>query len=123
VAWWIVLHALLCAAVVAVAAPGWLKALALSAAVYHGYCRRPVPPPDRLVVASDGHCWCPSLSAQALRLGPKTRYARGWVRLVDRARRLDILLLEDQLAPEDWPRLSALLRRLTLDTAGQGGAD
>jgi hypothetical protein len=123
VAWWIALHALLFAGVFAVAAPVWLKALGFAVAVGHGYCRRPTAPPARLVVSSDGLCWCPSVAAQALRLGPRTRYARGWIRLVDRSRRLDILLLEDQLEAEEWPRLSALVRRLALEAARRVGAD
>jgi hypothetical protein len=115
------MHALLAAAALLVDAPSWLKLLGLTAALGHGYRRRPAAPPERLVLSSDGRCLVPTLAAEPLRLGPSTRYARGWVRLVDESRRLDLLLLADQVDAEDWPRLSALVRRLCLNQAARRG--
>lgn len=118
------MHALLAAAVLLVLAPIWLKCVGIAVTAGHAYWRRPAPPPERLTLSSDGRCFCPEVAAQPLRLGPKTRYARSWVRLVDRSRRLDIVLLEDQLDAETWPKLAAWVRRLALDdAAGRGGAD
>jgi hypothetical protein len=104
---------LLAAAVLLVAAPVALKALGLVAVVAHGVRRRPAPPPERLELNEDGACAWPGSSTVG-RLGPKTRYTRGWVHLVDRSGALDLLLLEDQLDPADWAKLSALLRRLNV---------
>lgn len=105
---------MLAAAVLFVAAPWGLKAFGLVALLAHGAWRRPAPPPARLVLGADGWCAWPGGTA-AVRLGPRTRYTRGWVRLVDGSGALDILLLEDQLEPADWARLSALVRRTHVD--------
>lgn len=99
--------------VLLVAASWELKAIGLVTLVAHGVRRRPAPPPAQLVLGADGSCVWPDAIA-AVRLGPRTRYTRGWVRLVDRSGALDILLLDDQLEPDDWARLSALVRRMSV---------
>lgn len=106
---------MLVAAALLVAAPGWAKLSLLVAVVAHGLRRRPVRPPERVEVGADGLCLCKDLGPERLRLGPGTRFARGWVRLVDRSGALDLLLLEDQLEAAEWAGLSALLRRMALD--------
>lgn len=118
------MHGLLVAAVCCVGAPLWVKVVALVAVAWHAHRRRPRPSPERLILASDGQCLCPEVAAESLRLGPRSRYARGWVRLVDRAGRLDLLLFEDQFDGAEWSRLSALVRRLAVDEgAGREGGD
>lgn len=113
--WWVALHLLLAAAALLVAAPGWAKLLLLGVVAAHGLRRRPGRPPERVELGADGLWVCPGLGPEPLRLGPKSRFARGWVRLVDRSGAPDLLLLEDQLEAAEWARLSALLRRMTLD--------
>jgi len=104
---------LLLAAVAFVGLPWLTKVLAVLATLGHGVVRRPPPVAAAIVVAADGSCCVPAFGQGWFVLGPRTRLTTSWIRLDLRAPlgRLDIVLLKDQLGPEDWSRLSARLRR------------
>ena len=112
-AWWVALHALLVAAVALVAGPEAIKALAVVAIVGHGVARRPRGSPGLVVVAADGSCAVPEWSTGRRPIGPRTLLCPFWVRL-DLGKgpwQRDLLLIADQVPPEDWRRLRALLAR------------
>jgi hypothetical protein len=111
--WWFVLHALLG---VAFALVGWAapsRLVAIAAVVGHCVLRRPASSPRTVVVAEGGRCAVPEWNTGELALGPRTLVAPFWVRLDLGAGpwRRDILLLVDQVQPETWRRLRALLLR------------
>jgi hypothetical protein len=112
-AWWVALHALLAAAVALVAAPEAIKVLAMIAIVGHGVVRRPRGRPRLVVVTADGFCAVPDWGTGRRPIGSRTLLCPFWVKLdLGRGlRRRDILLIADQVPPEDWRRLRALLAR------------
>ena len=111
--WWLLLHALLG---VAFALVGWAAPFRFAAvAVVLGHCvmRRPAESPGTVVMAEGGRCAVPEWNTGLRALGPRTLVARFWIRL-DLGRgpwRRDILLFADQVRPETWRRLRALLLR------------
>jgi hypothetical protein len=111
--WWFLLHALLG---VAFALTGWavaFRSVAILALAVHGVVRRPAASPRTVVVAEGGFCAVPEWNTGARPLGPRTLISPFWVRL-DLGTgpwRRDILLLADQVRPESWRRLRALLLR------------
>jgi hypothetical protein len=111
--WWFLLHALLG---IAFALVGWavpFRWLAIVAVVGHCVVRRPAVPPRTVVVAEGGRCVVPEWNTGARALGPRTLVSPFWVRL-DLGRgpwRRDLLLFADQVRPEAWRRLRALLLR------------
>ena|SRR5688572_14220403 len=111
--WWFLLHVLLG---VALALVGWAVAFRLVAIVAiaaHGVLRRPAASPRTVVIAEGGRCVVPEWNTGARPLGPRTLISPFWVRL-DLGTgpwRRDILLLADQMPPETWRRLRALLLR------------
>lgn len=109
--WWAALHAALAAAALLVRVPASVALLALAGVAVHAWLRWPGPGPEWIVIAVDGACSVPG-RAGPMRPGPHSRLARRWVRLVSRADGLDLLLVADQVRPEEWARVSALLRRL-----------
>jgi hypothetical protein len=114
--WWVALHALLAATALLVAWPWPAAAGALAAVVGHTWWRWPRRPPGVIVIGADASCAVPEHGIGPLALSPRTRIAPWWVRLDAREgrRRLDILLLADQLDPDDWRRLAAIVRRATV---------
>jgi hypothetical protein len=106
------LHGLVAAALLVLAAPWLLKGLALLILLVHAIALAPERAP-RLVYRSDGRAAVPEIGLDDLVLGPRTQYARGWVRfdLRGAGRALDILLLADQVEPEVWRALQVELRR------------
>jgi len=113
-AWWWALHALLVAAawLAGVAVP--LKALAALAVVVHAVRCRPSAPPRRVVVTADGFCIVPEWEADPRALGARTLVCPWWIRLDigQGGRRRDLLLVADQVRPQEWRRLRALLMRM-----------
>jgi hypothetical protein len=112
-AWWGALHVLLAAAAALVGWPASLEALALVAIVAHGLSRRPPASPKLIVVSEDGFCAVPEWQTGRRPLGDRTLVCLFWVRLDlgQDLRQRDILLIADQLRPEEWRRLRALLAR------------
>lgn len=112
-AWWLLLHVLL---VVAALLIGWavpLKLLAVGTIAVHGVVRRPPASPRTVVVIEGGRCIVPDWSTGARPLGPRTLISPFSVRL-DLGTgpwRRDLVLLADQMPPETWRRLRALLLR------------
>ena len=112
-AWWCSLHVLLG---LAFALVGWavpFRLLAVAAVVGHCIVRRPSASPRTVLVAEGGRCVVPEWNTDARPLGPRTLVSLFWVRLdlgIGPWRR-DILLLADQVRPEQWRRLRALLLR------------
>lgn len=108
------LHALLlgAAAFAAVPWPGVAAAVALVLA--HAVWRLPKPAPGLIVVAAEGGWLVGGQGVTRFALGPRSRFAPAWVRLDLRSaeRRLNIVLLADQLDAATWRRLSAHLRRM-----------
>jgi hypothetical protein len=97
---------------------GWpwpAKVLALAVVVAHGLARRPAPTPATIIVAADGLFAVPELGTDWLALGPATRLSpyTMLLSLHRGSRRVDILLLIDQLDRNSWARVSARLRRLS----------
>jgi hypothetical protein len=111
--WWVALHALLAAAAALVGWPGPVKALAVIAIVAHGVARRPAASPALVIVSEDGFCAVPQWQPGRSPLGSRTLVCPFWVRLdlAHGSRRRDLLLIADQLQPEQWRRLRALLAR------------
>ena len=111
--WWCSLHALLVVAFVLV---GWalpVRLVAVAAIIGHCIVRRPAPSPRIVLIAEGGRCAVPEWNTGARRLGPRTLLAPLWVRL-DLGMgpwRRDILILADQMRPDQWRRLRALLLR------------
>lgn len=103
--------------VVAAALVGWpplVKGLAAAAVVGHGIVLRPHRSPRLVVVSADGCCSVPEWQVGARPLGERTLVCPFWVRLDVGAgsRRRDILLIADQVRPEEWRRLRAILDRV-----------
>jgi hypothetical protein len=100
--------------------PWTLKAAAAIAALGHSIAFRPRRTP-RLVM-SCGRVAVPELELEGLALGRRTRHCGLWVRLDLRgpSRRLDILLLADQVDPTIWRSIRAELARLTPDRSTSG---
>ena len=101
---------------IALALVGWAVAFRLVAIVaiaVHGVVRRPAASPRTVVVAEGGFFAVPEWNTGARPLGPRTLISPFWVRLDLGAGpwRRDILLLADQVRPEEWRRLRALLLR------------
>jgi hypothetical protein len=111
------LHAVLAAAAVLVGWAASMKALAVLAIVVHGIVRRPLAPPGRVVVTEDGCCAVPEWHTGRSPLGSRTLMCPFWIRLdVGKGlTRRDILLVADQIDPEDWRRLRALIARVRRD--------
>jgi hypothetical protein len=118
-AWWLVLHAVVVAAAVLVGWPIAVKALAAIAVVGHGYRRRPRASPRLVLVGADGLCAAPEWNTGPRPLGARTFVCPFWALLDLGAggERRDILLLADQLSPEAWRRLCALLARARCESA------
>ncbi len=106
------MHAVALAAAVLLA-PGIPGALTGAALFVHAILRRPRPPPP-LVRLADGRWSVPDAGVSGAVLGAGTRFTRGWVRLELAARGrapATLLLMHDQLDPEEWRALQAALRR------------
>ena len=116
-AWWLLLHVLLGVASLLV---GWavlLKSVAIVAIAVHGFVRRPPASPRTVVVVEGGRCSVPEWNTGTRPLGPRTLVSPFWVRL-DLGKgpwRRDLVLLADQMRPETWRRLRALLLRARCD--------
>lgn len=110
-AWWCALHALLAAAILLAGMPMALKAILLAALVGHGAVRRPRPGPTVIHVAADGSCDVPEWRTGNLSLGAGTLVCPFWIKLdLGRGiRQRYIFLFADQVGPDDWRRLRALL--------------
>ena len=111
------MHALVAAAVVLAALPALAKALAFVALLGHAAVRRPRAAPSVLRFAADGSCAVPEWRTAWQRLGPDTLICPYWIR-IHLNRRVGpryILLFADQVAPHEWRRLRALLRRSQSD--------
>ena len=112
-AYWYSLHLLLG---VALALVGWaapFRLLAIVAVLGHCIVRRPAASPRIVLVAEGGRCVVPEWHTGPRPLGPRTLVAPFWVRL-DLGMgpwRRDIVLVADQMSPEQWRRLRALLLR------------
>jgi hypothetical protein len=108
--WWCALHLLLVVANVLVAW-SWAPRLGLLAVVAgHAFVRRPVRTPTSIIVTEDATCLVPEWGLGPALLGPRTIVCTYWVRL--ETPRRDILLFIDQLGPEQWAGLRALLERV-----------
>ena len=111
--WWCALHALLAAAVLLAGVPVALKALLCVALAAHAAVRRPRRGPTVIRVAGDGSCDVPEWRTGNRGLGAGTLICPFWIKL-DLGRGLPrryIFLFVDQVAPDDWRRLRALLAR------------
>ena len=113
--WWHGLHALLAATALLIGWPWSLKVVAICAVVAHDLWRRPSSTRCVIEVGADAALRIAASSSTLLVPDRRTRLTPFWVRIVARNQRdgVDILLLADQLDPEDWRRLSAILRRAT----------
>jgi len=112
-AWWFSLHVLLGVAFALVGWPAPFRLLAIAAVGGHCFVRRPDVSPRIVLVAEGGRCIVPEWNTGARPLGPRTLISPFWVRL-DLGTgpwRRDILLLADQMRPEEWRLLRALLLR------------
>ena len=89
------------------------KLVAIVAIAVHGVVRRPPESPRTVVVTDGGRCIVPEWNTGARPLGPRTVVLPFWVRLDLGAGpwRRDIVLLADQVRPETWRRLRAVLLR------------
>ena len=112
--WWFLLHALVGAAFALVGWPAPFRALAIVAIVAHGVVRRPAPSPRIVIVAEGGSCVIPEWNTGSRTLGERTLICPFWVRLDLGAGPWprDILLLADQVRPDEWRQLRALLSRV-----------
>jgi len=111
--WWVLLHALLLAAFALVGWPMAFKLLAVVAVAVHGVARRPAESPRTVIVTEGGTCAVPEWNTGIRPLGTRTLICPLWVRL-DLGTgpwRRDILLVADQVRPEEWRQLRALLNR------------
>ncbi len=102
---------MLAAALLLSGAPVALKALSLAALAGHAAWRRPRRTPTAIHFAADGSCAVPQWQTGNLRLGAGTLICPFWIKLdLGRGvRRRYIFLFVDQVAPDDWRRLCALL--------------
>lgn len=103
------------AALVLVGAPWIVKVAGAIAALAHSIALRPRCTP-RLVLSA-GRVAVPELELDGLALGRRTRHCALWIRFDLRGpgRKLDILLLADQVDPILWRVLRAELARLTAE--------
>jgi hypothetical protein len=105
---------------VAFALVGWpaaFRLLAIAAIVGHGFARRPPASPRVVCLGADGVCAIPEWNSGSRPLGARTLVCPFWVRL-DLGKGpwpRDILLLADQMRPEEWRRLRALLLRISCE--------
>lgn len=111
--WWLLLHALLGTAFALVGWPAPFTVLAIVVIVGHGVVRRPAPSPRTLIVAEGGACAIPEWNTGSRALGARTLICPFWARLDLGAGPWprDILLLADQVRPDEWRQLRALLDR------------
>ena len=112
--WWVLLHVLLGAAFALVGWPIVFRVLAILAVVVHGVVRRPAASPRTVIVAENGTYAVPEWNTGVRPLGARTLICPFWVRL-DLGTgpwRRDILLLADQIRPDEWRQLRALLSRV-----------
>jgi hypothetical protein len=113
------LQLVLGAAALLVAWPWPVKLAALAAIVGRALRVRPAPTPSSIVVHPDATCLVPPWSSTRVPLGPRTVVCSHWLRL-DLGfgpRRRDIVLFVDQLDPQQWASLRALLERARCDAA------
>jgi len=104
-------HALAVTSITLSGLPWTLKLAACAALAAHAAVRRPAAPMP-ICRHSDGSWSLPLLALDRLALGPGTAAGPFWARLVLRGpRTVVVVLLADQLGPEDWRRLQAELRR------------
>jgi hypothetical protein len=111
--WWCALHALLAVAALLVGWPWPVRAAWILAVLIHAALRRPRATPSLLIVGADGSWQIPEWGHETLPL------ARGSVltplglalHLGIGPKRRHVLLLRDQVGPDDWRRLSAIMRR------------
>jgi hypothetical protein len=91
--------------------PWSLKCLALFATVAHAVVRRPSPAPR--VILRDGIAELPDRGLVGLTVDARSRYTGWWVHLQLRGagRRVDVVLLADQLDEDTWRALQAELRQ------------
>jgi hypothetical protein len=114
VLWHIAVHALAILSV-SVCGIGWpLKLVAAAALLCHAALRWPRAPTP-LYRHADGAWSLPILGLERLRLCPGTAVGPFWARLAlgtnGATAAATIVLLADQVDPEDWRRLQAILRR------------
>jgi hypothetical protein len=111
--WWLALHLLGLATLCALGISSLVLACGGLLLALHSLVRYPIGAADELARGSDGLWSVPALGLAGLAIGRRTRYTTLWVRLelVGASRRLDILLLADQLGPESWRVLQVILRR------------
>jgi hypothetical protein len=115
--WWWSLHAVLVGAALLVSLPIAGRLLVALAIVVHALARRPAAAPALVIVGEDGVCVVPEWGTGRRPLGSRTLVCPFWVRL-DLGKGLpqrDILLIADQVAPQEWRRLRALLARMRGD--------
>jgi hypothetical protein len=114
--WWCSLHAVLAVAACLVGWPWHLKLLGGALALGHAWWRRPRTPAPAIVVAVDGSCRIPEWSHAVLTLTDRTRITPFVLDLhfENGARAGRLLLLADQLDRGEWARLSAILRRASV---------
>ena len=111
------LHVLLGVACALVGWPISLRLLAIAAVVGHGIVRRPAPSPHVVQFGEDGACVVPEWQTGSRPLGARTLVCPFWVRL-DLGMGpwpRDISLIADQMRPEEWRRLRALLLRTSCE--------
>ena len=115
--WWCALHAVLVVAACLVAWPWYVKLVAGALTMAHAWWRRPRPPAVVLLVAADGACRIPKWGPEVFALTRRTRLTRLALDLHVKAgpRGGRLLLLADQLDRDDWARLSAILRRASVE--------
>jgi hypothetical protein len=117
--WWWSLHALLVGAALLVGLPIVGRLLVALAIVAHALARRPAAAaaPALVIVGEDGVCVVPEWGTGRRPLGPRTLVCPFLVRL-DLGKGVlqrDILLIADQVGPQEWRRLRALLARMRGD--------
>jgi hypothetical protein len=111
--WWCTLHVLLVVAACLVGWPWYAMLLAVALTLGHAWWRRPRPRAASLTVAADGSCRIGEWGPDVLTLTDRTRITPFALDLHFRMgpKALRLLLLADQVDPDDWARLSAILRR------------
>jgi hypothetical protein len=113
------LHSLLVAAALLVAWPSVFRIAAVALVAAHAVARWPRATPVSVLVGSDATCLVPEWGVSRAPLGPRTIMCTYWLRLdlgVGPLRR-DLLLFIDQLGPDQWAQLRALLERARCDAA------
>jgi len=117
--WWCALHAVLASALWLVAWPWALKLGVLTALAGHAVARRPRAMPPLVIIGADATCLVPPWGLGRAPLGPRTVVCSHWIRLdLGRGpRQRDLFLFIDQLAPDQWASLRAVLERARWDAA------